>query len=136
MTTAALPADMADNDHRGRVVGLSQLAKDWATFPDERERMIATPPHRARWWHRFTRRRNDLARIAAVVHALCDRDNEPIPDWVWEHRATKPVRFNHSDFVDSPYARIVRAEAPSASAYHDVWFTPRDIEDIRIHKPS
>ena len=93
VTTADLPGLMTSDDGRGRVVDLRQFAKDWAhATPEGRARMVAVPPRRFRWYHRFKARRRDLASIAAVAHALCDRDGVEVPDWVWRHRI-RPRRF-------------------------------------------
>jgi len=124
---------MGRNDGRGRVTGLVQLAKDWARFPALREAMIVDPVQRWRWYHRFTPRRRDLARIAAVVHALCDRDLHPLPDWVWQHRSHRPIHIDGRPLDSSGYDRHIRGVAPEACAYHNIWFDPASIEDIRTH---
>ena len=90
-------------------------------------------PRRRRWYHRLGPRRHDLARIAAVVHALCDRDGHALPDWVWQHRSDRPLRFDGSVMRDTPYTRTLRTIAPPACEYHNVWFDPASVEDIRIH---
>ena len=133
VTAADVPRWMARNDGRGRIVELVQLCKDWAHFPGLREAMIATPPRRRRWYHRFGPRRHDLARIAAVVHALCDRDGHPVPDWVHQHRSDQPLFFDGSPMCDSDYARRLRATAPRVCHYHNVFFDHASIEDIRVH---
>ena len=109
MTAAALPALMATDDQRDRMVALRVLVKDWAQSPDGRERMIAEPPRRHRWHHRFTARRRDLPRIAAVVHALCDRDGVEVPAWVHQHRCPQAGRHRRLD-IDG---RRLRAAAAS-----------------------
>ena len=54
--------------------------------------MIEEAPSRYRFYDRwFTVRRDDLARIAAVVHAMCDRDDVTAPRWVSKHRARHPI---------------------------------------------
>ena len=133
LTAAALPKWIARNDGRGRINELVQLAKDWARFPGLRDMMIAEAPRRRRWYHRFGPRRHDLARIAAVVHALCDRDSHPLPGWVRQHRSDRPLLFDGSVMRDTPYTRILREVAPPACEYHNVWFDPASIEDIRVH---
>ena len=133
VTAAELPYWMSRNDHRGRITELTQLAKDWARFPTLRDAMISDTPRRLRWYHRFTPRRRDLARIAVVVHALCDRDGHPLPDWVWEHRSDKAIHFDCRPCDSNPYSQHVRNIAPEACAYHNVWFDPPSIEDIRVH---
>ena len=119
VTAADVPRWMARNDGRGRIVELVQLCKDWARLPGPREAMIAEPPRRWRWYHRFGPRRHDLARIAAVIHALCDRDGHAVPGWVHQHRSDRPLFFDGSPMCDSDY--------------HNVFFDPPSIEDIRVH---
>ncbi len=130
LTAAHIPACMADNDGRGRVVELREMCKQWARAGYEhRVAMVADPPRRFRWWHRFTRRRDDLARIAAVVHALCDRDGVPVPSWVWGHKTRK-----HRGLSERSSGFYIQDKgAPRTCAYHRVWFDPASIEDHRVH---
>lgn len=68
ITADQIPRWMADNDHRGRIVELRELCKQWVhTDQVHRAAMVAAAPRRHRWWHRFTRRRHDLTRIAAAA---------------------------------------------------------------------
>ena len=133
ISAAALPALMADDDQRGRMVALRVLVKDWAQNPHERPEMIAEAPRRHRWRHRFTARRFDLARIAAVVHALCDRDRIEVPAWVLKHRSPKPIPITDAISISSPYGELLRAEAPTSCAHHNVFFSRSTIEDHRVH---
>lgn len=102
-------------------------------MPHLRDAMISDPPKRRRWYHRLTPRRRDLARIAAVVHALCDRDGHPVPQWVWEHRSAKDIHIDSRPVEDGAWDHHIRRIAPAACAYHNVWFDPASIEDIRVH---
>ena len=133
MSAAALPALMARDDQRGRMVDLRTSVKDWAQNPDDREQMIAEPPRRHRWHHRFTARRRDLPRIAAVVHALCERDGIDVPELVHKHRSPKAIAITDSISISGPYGRLLRAEAPQACGYHNVYFDRSTIEDHRVH---
>ena len=129
-----IPRWMAKDDNRGRVVELRELCKQWAlTDHVHRAAMVNTAPRRYRWWHRFTARRHDLARVAAVVHALCDRDDVDVPDWVWRHRCRRPVGVPVSLDPESRYGRAVLVDAPDACAYHRVWFDHSMIENITVH---
>ncbi len=128
-----IPRWMAKDDNRGRVVELRELCKQWAlTDHAHRAAMVSTVPRRYRWWHRFTARRHDLARIAAVVHALCDRDGVDVPGWVWKHRSARPIGLIPLD-LESHYGSIVLDVAPDACVYHRVWFDPASIENITVH---
>ncbi len=134
ITAAQVPRFMADDDGRGRVVALRELCKQWAHTDDAgRAAMIAQPPRRQRWWHRIGPRRHDLARISAVVHALCDRDHRPVPDWVWAHRSNRDIGITDSFDPRSDYGRIVLTDAPEACAYHRVWFDQSALENITVH---
>ena len=129
-----LPSLIADDDGRGRMVGLRQLAKNWAVADDhKRIRMIERAPKRLEWSHRFGPRRYDLARIAAVVAALCDRDNVPEPSWVARHRSRQPITLTLPSFLPTPWNDHIRHNAPAACARHNVWFMHVDIDDYRIH---
>ena len=134
ITADQIPRWMADDDKRGRVVELRELCKQWAnTTQGYRVAMVATPPQRYRWWHRFTRRRHDLTRIAAVVHALCDRDGVPVPDWVWQHRSRRHLGMCEKSVLFKKSYWRENIDAPAACEYHRVWFDPASIEDHRIH---
>lgn len=114
-------------------MGIRQFVKDWAVAGNLRAQMIEVPPRRRRFWHRATGRRFDLARIAAVVHALCDRDKVPVPTWVNRHRARKAVALSDRRMTDSAWDSHLRQVAPPACASHNVWFVPADLDDYRVH---
>lgn len=79
-----IPAALATSRGRGAGYGpLVQFIKDWNNCPESRELMLAggLPEN------------TDAvaaAKIAAVVHALCQRDGHPLPPWVWSARS--PVK--------------------------------------------
>lgn len=129
-----LPALVADDDGRGRLVGIRQFCKDWAASDNARRlSMIADSPRRVRWWHWYGSRRFDLRRIAAVVDALCERDSVPAPKWARPSLLRRPVSLTEPEFPSTPWNDYERSEAPPACARHEVWFRPVDIEDYRIH---
>ena len=130
---AGLPERMAQPDGRGGVVELRELVKRWACSPDEREAMIAAPPRRHRRLDRFMRRRWDVARVAAVVHALCDRDGVAVPGWVWRHRSPRPEGITPLMDLRSGWAQRVLVDAPAACAYHNVWFDSSMIQSAGSH---
>ncbi len=129
-----LPALIADDDGRGRVVALRQFVKDWAASDDvRRRRMVADAPLRHRPWHRLGPRRFDLARIAAVVDGLCERDNLSPPAWVASHRADRPVSLTQQRLAPTKWNAWVRSVAPPACERHNVWFVPTALDDYRVH---
>ena len=133
LCASELPAHLAAGDRRGGVVALRELVKRWACFPQQRPMMIGQAPRRYRWYDRFTSRRHDLVRISAVVHALCDRDGVAVPGWVYKHRSRRPIGVVASFDPTTEWGRVVLADAPSACAYHDVWFDQAMIENITVH---
>ena len=62
------------------------------------------------------------AKIAAVVHALCDRDGIAVPEWVYRCRLDPEIILWNVPF-DSAFATRVRASAPRVCAAHGVWFS-------------
>lgn len=110
----------------------------WAQNPDSREAMIADPPKPGWRWVRG--RRRDLARIAAVVHALCARDEVPIPQWVWEHRSPEHISMSSRSEAlfgpppkEDPRTDWRYWDAPDACNWHRVWFDRAFIEDKTVH---
>ena len=49
------------------------------------------------------------------------------------HRSDKAIYIDSRPVEDGAYDHHIRRIAPEACAYHNVWFDPRDIEDIRVH---
>ena len=110
---ADLPLVMAADGGRDHVP-LTFLVREWNAWPAERAEMIADTPSGDN--------ADDLCRIAAVVHALCDRDGAPIPDWVWEHRSDADIAWGRHCTMDGFIWEQTVANAPPACAYHRVWF--------------
>lgn len=110
---ADLPAAMAGEGPREHVP-LTFFAREWAAWPDERVDMIREAPQGGD--------EDDLCRIAAVVHALCDRDGIAVPDWVWRHRSEVDLAWGRHCVMDGFIWEQTLADAPSACAYHRVWF--------------
>ena len=78
-----------------------------------------------------------LPSIAAVAHALADRDGVALPGWVSKHRAPEDVLL----FGGNMYSLLgewITKHAPPACEYHRVWFdaylldkgTPRQWLDL------
>ena len=129
-----LPALIADDDGRERVVDIRQFCKDWAASDEERRlKMITGAPRPIRWWHQFGPRRHDLRRIASVVDALCERDEVPVPEWASPRRARRPITLTQTSFPDTPWNGVIRSAAPDACKRHNVWFRHVDLDDYRVH---
>ena len=119
---AALPAVMAEGGSREHVP-LTLLVKEWDDFPEEREEMIAEEPAGGDL--------GDICRVAAVVHALCDRDGVSIPDWVWRHRSPVPIAWGRSVPMTGFIWEQTIANAPPACEHHNVWFDYQFISSAR-----
>ena len=115
-----LPALMLSG-RNGRTVSMSQFVKDWAHWPDRRGAMCEREP--------FGPNRLDLVRIAATVHALCDRDGLAIPDWVWGHSWHENIRMGGR----RPVSERDRRNGLAACEYHGIWFGDDHIMDYRVH---
>ena len=121
---AAVPEAIAGCGPREHVP-LTWLVKEWDDFPEEREEMIAQEPVRGD--------AGDICRVAAVVHALCDRDGVPVPGWVWRHRSPVPIAWGRSVPMTGFIWEQTIANAPPACAQHNVWFDYQFISAAR-HK--
>ena len=95
-------------------VPLTLLVKDWADFPDQREAMVGDAP--------VGDDSDALCRIAAVVHALCDRDGIEVPDWAWGHCSDHPIAWGRSVPMRGFLWDQTIANAPPACEHHNVWF--------------
>lgn len=107
----------------GRIVSMSQFVKDWGHWPDRRVTMCEREPAGPN--------RLDLIRIAATVHAVCERDNVPVPPWVWRYRWHEDVRMTGSR---PPNERDLLNALPVCE-YHRIWFGNDHIMDHRVHGP-
>ena len=120
LRAADVPTLYADPGVRPSVP-LRALIREWEWWPQERAAIIEQEPAGTA--------ADDLCRIAAVVHALCDRDGEPIPGWVWRHRWHEPIAWTRElATTGSLWERMV-ARAPAACAWHNVWFGEDFISD-------
>lgn len=102
-------------------VPLAALVREWEWWPAERAEIIEDEPVGAP--------PDDLCRIAAVVHALCDRDGVPAPGWVWRHRWFEPIAWARQLDTSGPLWDRMTERAPDACAYHNVWFGEDLISD-------
>ncbi len=106
-----LPPAMAERTKREHVP-LVSFVREWDAWPDERRAMIADAP--------TGDDADDLCRIAAVVHALCDR--VPVPAWVFDHRSEVDIAWGRNCVMEGFIWEQTVADAPAACAYHRVWF--------------
>lgn len=120
LTAAHLPAWMSTTPG-SRIAALSSFVNHWALHPERRPAMCATPP--------TGRNRLDLVRIAATVHALCDRDGVGVPEWVWAHTWHEDVRIHDVGEASADF----RDSALATCAHHRVWFREDHITCIRVH---
>lgn len=110
-----LPELMADSGFLTLTRPLSQFIADWNTWHFMREEMIAAKPECEMFY---------LARIAAIIHALCDRDKVPVPDWVWEEKLPEPEIIVPRISSDSDWGALIISEAPQVCEYHNLYFQP------------
>lgn len=67
-----------------------------------------------------------LPALAAVVHALADRDGVEVPDWVWNHKLSAEwVLFCDPAEGETFFWKRDMARAPSVCAHHRVYFHHR-----------
>ncbi len=119
---AQLPAWMAGRGH-GEHVPLMMLVKEWESRPADRDRMVAQEPQGDD--------EDDLCRIAAVVHALCERDGVSIPAWVWNHKSGVPIAWGRSFPTSGGFWDRMVKNAPPACQWHNVWFDYQFISSAR-----
>ena len=119
-TAADVPALLSERGVRW-AVPLGALIREWEWWPAERAAIIADEPVGAA--------PDDLCRIAAVVHALCDRDGVRVPEWVWRHRWPEPIAWTSELSTEGPLWDRMVAQGPEACAWHNVWFGEDLISD-------
>ena len=120
VTAAHLPEWMSAGQG-SRIAALSSFVNHWALHPERRPAMCAAPPS--------GQNRLDLVRIAATVHALCDRDGVGVPDWAWAHTWHEDVRIYDVGEASAEF----RSNALGTCAHHRVWFRGDHITCIRVH---
>ena len=133
LTVTSLHEEFSDPawEPRGKYRALKQFIMNWNNWPSPQDRsaMLDGPPP-------DDMPEDEQARIAAVVHCLCDRDGHPLPDWVRSKRARRRggvslIRDQHYrsrvGLVDG-YDRLVRRETPMIARRYRVWFLPETLE--------
>lgn len=104
---------MAEPSKRSFLIPLLQFIADWNTWPDVRKKMLDGEPECEMHY---------LVRIAAIIHALCLRDEVPIPDWVLDARLAEPEIIENKIRVSSNYGKLVIAESHDVCEHHNVFF--------------
>lgn len=115
MTVQRLAAELVDPTWRDPDRPLVQFVMDWRRYPEQRDTVLATFPPAGT---------SELvaAKMAAVVHALCDRDEVAVPDWVYRCRAEPEIAL-FGAYLDTPYGQRIRRRSPRVCASHGVWFS-------------
>lgn len=93
---------------------LIQFAKHWNAFPEHREDMLKDAPS-------ATGNAVHRAALSAVVHSLCERDGEKIPEWVFGVHAGGEYLIN-GDIADTEYGRLIKAQSPAVCSNYGVYF--------------
>ena len=117
-----IPAALATSRGRGAGYGpLMQLIKDWNNCPESRELMLAggLPANTDAV---------SVAKIAAVVHALCQRDGHLLPSWVLSARSPVKVALVPVVDLESPFGQRLRSNAPGVCHFHRVYFSVVDLQ--------
>ncbi|MYB03880.1 MAG: hypothetical protein F4Y13_06745 [Acidimicrobiaceae bacterium] len=93
---------------------LVQFVMDWRRYPEQRGAVLAAvpPPDTSELV---------AAKIASVVHALCDRDGVAVPVWVHLCRA-EPETALFGVRLRSGFGEVVRRRSPRVCAAHGVFF--------------
>ena len=106
MVLAELPEAMSEPGGRGAGHWpLDQLIKDWNNQPESRDLMLVGGLPEGT-------DHTTAAKIAAVVHALCERDGHPVPAWVQSARCPVEVALVPNVDLRSPFGRQIRRTVP------------------------
>ena len=117
-----IPAALATSRGRGAGYGpLVQFIKDWNNCPESREFMLAGGLPEST-------DAVSAAKIAAVVHALCQRDGHPLPAWVLSARSPVEVALVPVVDLESPFGQRLRSDAPGVCHFHRVYFSVVDLQ--------
>lgn len=114
MTVRRLAAELVDPTWSDADRPLVQFVMDWRRAPDQRPAVLAAE---------LPTGTSPLvqAKIAAVVHALCDRDGIQPPEWIHDVRADPPIAL-FGIRLNSDFGNIIRDRSPQTSALHGVFF--------------
>ena len=114
MTVRRLAGELVDPTWRDADRPLVQFVMDWRRYPEQRDAVLAGPPSPGT---------SELvaAKIAAVVHALCERDGVAVPRWVHRCRLDPAVALFGVP-LNSGFGDVVRARSPRVCVTHGVFF--------------
>ena len=127
LTVTSLLAEFRDPgwEPRGKYRSLKQFIMNWNNWSEYRDRaaMLDGPPP-----DEMTE--DEQARIAAVVHCLCERDSHPVPEWVQGKRARRrggvslfSDRYYRNRFgIADGFDRLVKRGTPEMARRYRVWF--------------
>ncbi len=93
---------------------LAQFVKDWNRSAGPARRGLLAPPGPGG-------SARALAAVAAVAHALLDRDGGAVPAWVAAARASEDITTCGAA-VTSPFGRRIVEKSPPKCAQHRVYF--------------
>lgn len=114
MTIGDLPEAINEVEAGMKTLPLLQYIMDWNHFPEDRKMMLSgSLPDDCPTDH--------AAAIAAVIHALCDRDGYDFPKCLEGIKAKDDITISLSP-VNTPYTRKVRDRAPTICFEHRVFF--------------
>ena len=100
---------------------LVQLTRDWNNRPTERDWLLSGEPT-------LGCNTYDLAKVAAVVRGLCERDGHSVPGWIEGVQAPTDILLLLDAPTDSPLGVDIRSRAPTACAEHGVYYEPEFLE--------
>ena len=135
LTVTSLAEEFADPgwEARGKYRALLQFIMNWNnwTSREDRDAMLDGPPP-------DEMPEDEKARIAAVVHCLCERDNHPIPEWVHSVRARRRGGvFLVNDWHlrnwvgrTTAFGRLVRRRTPATARQYRVWFEAETLSKL------
>ena len=113
LRAADLPALMSAPDERGVMTPVVQFVKDWNNSPgDARVTLVQSAP--------VGSDEKLLATVAAIVHALADRDGIAVPGWVNRH-VVSPMSISGID-LSSDYGKLLVKNTPAVAVDHGVFF--------------
>ena len=116
-----LPAAMSEPGRGQGYLPVIQLIKDWNNEPSCRGAMVdeglleGTDAATA-------------AKIAVVVHALCERDGHRVPRWVLDSRAPDETTLVPGVDLQSGFGRRMRDAAAPVCRYHRVYFSVENLD--------